>query len=448
MVASCRPLPGVGATEQTLRIMFYGLQNSGATLVALFAGQRPGSVVLPDLFTMYCAPRVDDDLDVCLKVTVTTAFPLEQHIRRFRPDHVFLVVRRPVDNAVSLRRKPFARHDGTVEEKFQVADGHFVDPRPFTDVIHFEDFVDDHEPVQRMLDRLGWHLPSSAAEFNRSSLDMENDIWRMAPRLYEQVQWGPGQARVAPLPTIRLGAAEDPAAEQFCRQHAPHLHEHYQDRERSGLVPSPVRVRRTAQDESALQARTNFVANHLAIFEGFLRQNAPQEALEVTDELLALAPDVAAVWTARARALELNGSPYEARSALVEAIESSPEPSELRRDLRLALASHLLRTGDITGCGEIAAALLSDHPDLTAAHMLSAEVALRERRFEETRSHALRVLETDPSSVNARRLVAEGLNGLGDVSEACEWLRSALLISPEFQVARRRLEVLEPTPPV
>jgi hypothetical protein len=64
-----------------MRIMFYGLQTSGATLVTLFTGQRPSSVALPDLWTMYWAPRFPAKTCEALGRSLQSLRPLDESWR-------------------------------------------------------------------------------------------------------------------------------------------------------------------------------------------------------------------------------------------------------------------------------------------------------------------------------------------------------------------------------
>lgn len=424
-----------------MRIMFYGLQNSGATLLTLFAGQREDSIVLPDLWTMYPAPRLDAHVDACIKVTVTATYPVERHVEAFRPDHVFLVVRRPVDNIASLWRKPFARHDGTPEEKFAIADAHFAAPAAFSDVVAFEDFVADPSVLTGRLAELGWGLPNDAADFPRSALQMEQHIWAVTPELYGQAEWGTGQARVQPLRAIRLGAIEDPDAAAFSRAHAPTMHASYEQRRAAGTLPVAVAtLKHTTQDEVALQGQRNYIGNQLGLFESFMRVGDGQAALELAVELCALAPDMSEVWNAQARALEQCGRAGEAEDVLTTAAAAAAPGSAQHVSLRVLLATRAARAGDLDRCVDIAQAVLEDHPGTLGAHQALADVALRQQRFADAERHALAVLEVEPRSLNGRRTYADALFGLGQVEAACDLLRSCLAIAPDFQIAARKLE--------
>lgn len=419
-----------------MRILLYGLQNSGATLAALFAGQREGSLVVPDLWTMYCAPRPPFSRDICVKATVTEAFPLSRHKRAFRPDFTALIVRRPIDNYLSLKRKAFANHDGIITQKFRRVERAFRATSTFNEVVVFEDFVAAPDAFANRLRQFGWRLPPDAHEFPRSALEMERFIWAQERRLYPQIQWGTGQARIQPLAGIRLGRSEDQEARAFCRQHCPALQDFYDERDRS-QANAP--LLRHPQDEPALQAQQNYATQLLPLFEGYLRIGDARSALEAASDLCACAPDVPACWGAKARAFESLGQPDEAGSTLESAIAAAANRPAAHRELRLHLAQHALRRGDFASAMAMCRALLEEAPDDVGAHLAIAEASLRRRQFEVVHRHASTAMALDPRNVNARRLLAESLLGTSQREEAIDYFRSCLAISPGYTPAEARL---------
>jgi len=421
-----------------MRLLLYGLQNSGATLLALLAGQRPGSIVLPDLWTMHAAPEISDRYDVCVKATVTTAFPLERHVERFRPDLVVMVVRRPVDNLLSLRHKSYAGHDGTLEEKFAIADGHFAERDGIDLVLHFEDVVDAADQLTEPLAAVGWVLPTDATRFPRRPVDMERTIWRRMPELYADVQWGTGEARLDPLASIRLGSASNDEAAIFCSRHAPQLHKYYESRPGvSGRIP----VTRTAQDDAALQSLSGFVTGQLALCESAVRSGLLAEAEEITADLIRLAPDRGEVWGARARVLEALGCAGSARDELEIAVEAA-STKDARRELLTARARQELRLGNPHGCLEISERIVAEWPgDAGALHGL-ADACVRLGRAEEGRGYIEQLLERDPRNVQALLVLANAWLALGSVADAVDALLQCLAIAPNFQPAIRKLAEL------
>jgi tetratricopeptide (TPR) repeat protein len=424
-----------------VRILFYGLQNCGATLLAMLAGQRPDSLVVPDLWTMYAAPRADDvPGDVCLKATVTTSFPLARHVERFRPDHVFVVTRRPEDNLVSLQRKPYANHDGTIAEKFEVVDSVVADlPAAATHVL-FEDVMQDPAALCGALADLGWTLPPDALELGRTALDMERTLWEQAPGLYAEVQWGVGEARPDPLRgPVPLGYVEDAAATDFCRRHSPVLQRLYEDR-----GPNPdvrvVRATASAADEAALQARQRMLDNQLAVFERLLRSDA-REALALAGELCAWAPGSARAWHTRARALEELGDPRGAVGVLADA-EAVVDPGDrpLLRELR---ARQALRLGDVDTAAELATRATDAEPGRIDGWLLLGEIALRRQEWTRARDFGARALSILPRSNQALLVMARAASRAGDIESARRILRSCLALAPDLGPAQQLLQELD-----
>ncbi len=59
-----------------VRLLVYGMQSSGATAFTLFLAQRPDCLALVDVLNNFAAPRVTTEMDMVVKVTMTTAYPL------------------------------------------------------------------------------------------------------------------------------------------------------------------------------------------------------------------------------------------------------------------------------------------------------------------------------------------------------------------------------------
>lgn len=420
-----------------MRVLVYGLQNSGATLVTLYIGQRPGTLIVPDLWTMFCAPRATFEQDACVKVTITESFPLETHVTAFKPDFKILVVRRPMDNWLSLRKKAFANHNGTIEQKFARVDRAFMHRNRFDAFIVFEDFVSFPAPLSQCLQDAGWALPADAGCYPRTALDMERHIWSTAPYLYDQIQWSVGQARIQPLAQIVLGYNDDPRARSFCERHCPNLHRFYEDHVSKSESCVGKRLIHLSQDEDAFQSQQKFVENMLALFESSLRAGNSSTAMEIAEDLCACAPDRPEVWNAKARAHEAAGELPMAEKTLHDALQLSP--TDRAPAFHLNLARQALRSGKVSDAMEIATRILHEDPDNLPAHLTAAEAQLRARRFESVMDHAERAMALDPRNVNARRLLAESFLGLGRGKEALELFRSCLAITPGYQPAEMRL---------
>lgn len=423
-----------------LRLLFYGLQNSGATLLTLLAGQRPGSVVVPDLWTMYCAPETTTEQDFCLKATITQSFPLDEHLAAFRPDHTFLVVRRPVDNIVSLRRKHYARHNGTLEQKLALAEDAFLHRERFTDVLVFEDVVTDPTPFVEQLRALGWELPPDAVDFPRRALEMERFIWEHAPDLYGIVQWGAGEARVEPLRSVRLSHVEDEEAAAFAAANCPGLHQFYADRGARGARRTT--TARTAQDEITFQSRSNYARNLLAVVEGGLRDGRTADALALATEITELVPDSIDAWSARARALERGGSVDLAVTTLENVLQTLPDDARLRAELGLARARQAVRLGRVEQASDLVVATLQEHPGLVPALLLGAEISAQQGDWPAARQYAESVLSSQPRNVSAGLVLANALVADDETAQAVRVLEACIAVQPDFEAGRRRLAEL------
>ncbi|MYZ48889.1 tetratricopeptide repeat protein [Propylenella binzhouense] len=418
-----------------MRLLVYGLQNSGATLFTLFAGQRPGSLVIPDLWTMYCAPRIDGPADACVKATVTTAFPLARHQERFRPDRTILVVRRPEDNYASLRRKRFRHHDGTMEEKFERADALYAEPGPFDAVLRFEDFVADPAAAATMLERLGWSLPEEAARFPRTLHRMEQDLWRAAPALYDAIEWGTGNARVAPLAGLQLTRSENPEARAFASRHAPALAEAYRSDPPAG--PAAVETFDATQSEADF-FRSEMHAGRLAgLFNDALSDGALDDARILLDDLRALAPDSSVYWTAALRFDEGTSGAGHAARDLGRRLAVSGDPK-----LQLVLAAHHLRRRELDAARRLVEAALSAEPASLEGRLLAARLDLASGNAIGAEGHARAALAAEPRSIQANLCLADALAKLGRTEEAEETYRFCLALSPDLRPARRGLAAL------
>jgi hypothetical protein len=138
-----------------MRLLVYGMMSSGATAFTLFLAQRPDCLALVDVLNNFAAPRVATPMDMVVKVTMTTAYPLAVHQSRFRPDRVVLLLRDPHDNYQSLKTKNYRNYSGLMAEKFVILDQVFAERSHFDAVIRYEDFVARDPAVIETMNRLG-----------------------------------------------------------------------------------------------------------------------------------------------------------------------------------------------------------------------------------------------------------------------------------------------------
>jgi hypothetical protein len=140
-----------------MRVFLYGMQSSGASLVTFFLGQAPRTVAVVDLWNSILTPPLEtvDADSVVAKAVVTTTYDAEDHVRSFRPDRKILVLRHPVQNYVSLSRRPYANENGSIDEKFEKLEAVFRQPGLFDLTLLYEDFVQRPEYTVRALQELG-----------------------------------------------------------------------------------------------------------------------------------------------------------------------------------------------------------------------------------------------------------------------------------------------------
>lgn len=193
-----------------MRILVYGMQSSGASLFTFFLAQRPDSIGIIDLWPRFLAPRLEDtDKDVVLKCVVTTAIPIEQHIRSFQPDVKILFVRAKQVNLESLVKKGYRDGGGTMSDKYAQLERDSQQTGLFDFVISYEEFL--HDPATLISDLHGLAAPEyydfrrtkyQILRFNRAhSVWCRRQYWR---------QWGFGNIQFEHDGTVRLNTAGAP----------------------------------------------------------------------------------------------------------------------------------------------------------------------------------------------------------------------------------------------
>src|SRR5690606_27289883 len=178
-----------------MRLLIQGMQSSGATAFTLFLAQRPDCLALVDILNNYAAPTLETDRDVVAKVVVTTAYPLEVHQERFRPDRTILFLRDPRDNYVSLARKSYRNHSGLIDEKFAILELLFEKRAMFDAVIAYEDFVARDPAVLDTVNRLGWPVNAGYFSFRRTHVELAEILWNEVPALFERFEFSYGNVQ-------------------------------------------------------------------------------------------------------------------------------------------------------------------------------------------------------------------------------------------------------------
>jgi len=179
-----------------MRLLVYGMQSSGATAFSLFLAQRPDCLALVDILSNYAAPCLETGRDVIAKVVITTAYPLEVHRERFRPDRTILFLRDPRRNFESLQRKPYRNHSGLIDEKFTLLDRVFEARDSFDAVIEYEEFVDRAPSVLASVNALGWPVEPSYYAFRRTHMDLAEALWNEVPELFDRFEFSYGNVQL------------------------------------------------------------------------------------------------------------------------------------------------------------------------------------------------------------------------------------------------------------
>ena len=107
-----------------MKILVYGMQSSGASIITYFLAQKPDTLAFLDIFNKEIAPAMDSakDTDIVIKCTINPNIPLKKHLDSFKPDKTILVLRHPYYNYASLKNKRFS---GSIDNKFRVLEDCF-----------------------------------------------------------------------------------------------------------------------------------------------------------------------------------------------------------------------------------------------------------------------------------------------------------------------------------
>ncbi len=181
-----------------MRILIHGLQSSGASFFTFLLGQTPQSAVILDLYNQVLMPElkgIDDNIDLIGKCVIGSEYQIEEHKRTFKPDKTILFLRHPIHNYQSLANKDYSNENGTITEKFQVANQLLLNWTQYFDLlVHYEDIFFKTESLIQTLNKEG--IP-----FHKSYFKMERDLETVINftrnqsewlNQYYNVKWGPG----------------------------------------------------------------------------------------------------------------------------------------------------------------------------------------------------------------------------------------------------------------
>lgn len=213
-----------------MKLLVHGMQSSGATSFTLFLAQRPDCLALVDIANNFAAPRIEPAIDMVAKTVVTTAYPWEVHVERFRPDRTILVLRDPRDNYASLATKNYRNHSGLIDEKFLLADQIFAGRSRFDLVVHYEDFVARDPAVTAAVTALGWPVEEGYFSYARRHEEIIAALWQHAPQLVTDMDVVFGNVQGREVSQRFRDKARDPAIEERLENLCPRLLTHYQAR--------------------------------------------------------------------------------------------------------------------------------------------------------------------------------------------------------------------------
>jgi hypothetical protein len=210
-----------------MRVLLYGMQSSGASALAFTLAQKPDSVAFVDIWNMFAAPELETDRDSVAKVVVTTAFSLEVHRRRFRPDVTFLVLRHPADTHESLIGKSYANESGLIDEKFAVLEEVFRSGSGFDQIVYYEDFVFSPRGLVALFDSIGWQIGYDALLFGRTQREILDTNAAACPGIDGRLKYGPGNIQTRGVLRDRVRFAEPWGKSANLPRLCPSLLDHY-----------------------------------------------------------------------------------------------------------------------------------------------------------------------------------------------------------------------------
>lgn len=210
-----------------MRMLLYGMQSSGASVLAFALAQKPDSVAFVDIWNMFAAPELATDRDSVAKVVVSTGYSLEVHRQRFRPDVTLLVLRHPADTYDSLGGKPYANEAGLMDEKFALLEQVFRAGKGFDHIVYYEDFVFCPRGVIARFAGMGWPIGYEALLFGRSQREIQDANAAACPGIHERLKYGGGNFQTRGLVRDRVRFADPWGRTAHLPRLCPSLFDHY-----------------------------------------------------------------------------------------------------------------------------------------------------------------------------------------------------------------------------
>ncbi len=211
-----------------MKVLLYGMQSSGASLLAFTLAQKPDTIAFIDIWNMFAAPELEaEDRDTVAKVVVTTAYSLELHRQRFRPDVTLLVLRHPADTYDSLFGKSYANESGLIDEKFALLETVFRAGVGFDHIVYYEDFAFSPGETIALFERIGWPLDYEALLFRRTLREIQSANVVACPEIHGRLKYGAGNIQTTSVLRDRVKFSKPWEKTAHLPRICPALLEHY-----------------------------------------------------------------------------------------------------------------------------------------------------------------------------------------------------------------------------
>lgn len=216
------------------RLLVYGMQSSGATLVAVLLSQDHATLAVPDVFCGQVATPASvfpEDRRVVTKATVAADRTLGDHLCSFRPDRTVLVLRHPCQTVASLCRKPYASDGGPIDIKLARLEETFAARASFDAVVCYEDVVLQPAVAVDALRTIAPGLTLDAWTMRRHLDEIEGDA-RTVPALDETyiTAWGGGNVSTTRIDPHRVFRPVSTRTRAVVEAACPELLRWYDDR--------------------------------------------------------------------------------------------------------------------------------------------------------------------------------------------------------------------------
>ena len=313
-------------------------------MLAFTLAQKPDSLAFIDIWNMFAAPEIETERDCVAKAVVTTAFSLEVHQRRFRPDVTVLFLRHPIDTYHSLFGKSYVNEGGLIDEKFAVLEEVFRSGNGFDRIVYYEDFVFSPRSTIELFNRIGWLLGFDALLFRRSWEEIDSANAAAFPGIRCRLKYGTGNIQAQGVLRDRVRFSPPWGKTAHLSRLCPSLFEHYAavcaDRNELWHVPSRAllscelgTIMRELTNSSVIPERSERAGYRLRLVNG-----TPQ--CEVINDEILLCPTVQGRET-RLTVSGLPGTPFQRLRAAAYAQDPRATGTTVRIEIHSAAGACL-----------------------------------------------------------------------------------------------------------